>query len=192
MKAHSQSLSITASRRQESLLSWIPPPDGWVKINIDGSVIQHTNSAAAGGIIRDGQGRKLEAFAANLGTCSIMRAELRAAEIGLHIVWDLGVRKVILELDSSAALASILGSDSEDTRHGHIIQQICMLRDRQWQVKIQHTYRETNQVADLLAHLGHTQPFGTHFICNFPSDILAALRSDCIGVAFPRLISINS
>ncbi|CAN1779703.1 Putative ribonuclease H protein At1g65750 [Linum perenne] len=121
-----------------------------------------------------------------------MRAELRGAEIGLHIAWELGLRKVILELDSSSALAAILGSQPEDTRHGHIIQHIRNLRNRQWQVKLHHSYRETNQVADLLAHLGHRQSLGTHIVCDLPSNVLAALRSDCIGVVFPRSIIINS
>ncbi|CAN1165565.1 Putative ribonuclease H protein At1g65750 [Linum perenne] len=52
MKAHSQSLSGTSIRRRETLLSWIPPPDAWFAINTDGSVIQPSSSAAAGGLVR--------------------------------------------------------------------------------------------------------------------------------------------
>ncbi|CAN1176741.1 hypothetical protein LINPERHAP2_LOCUS32707, partial [Linum perenne] len=111
--------------------------------------------------------------------------KLRGAEIGLHIAWDLGYRKVILELDSSSVVASISGTTSEDTRHGQIIHQIRELQNRRWQVKVQHSFRETNQVVDLLAHFGHGQPYETHFIRVLPSNVLAALQSDCIGVAFP-------
>ncbi|CAN1821855.1 hypothetical protein LINPERHAP1_LOCUS29712 [Linum perenne] len=112
-------------------------------------------------------------------------SRITGGEIGLHIAWDLGYQNVILELDSSSAVASISGSTSEDTRHGHIIQQFRELWNRQWQVKVQHSFRETNQVADLLAHFGHGQPLGTHFIRDLPFNVLAALQNDYIRVAFP-------
>ncbi|CAN1136808.1 hypothetical protein LINPERPRIM_LOCUS21424 [Linum perenne] len=35
----------------------------------------------------------MSTFAANLGCCSIMRPELRAAEIVLMIAWDRGYKK---------------------------------------------------------------------------------------------------
>ncbi|CAN1845464.1 hypothetical protein LINPERHAP1_LOCUS37849, partial [Linum perenne] len=54
------------------------PPDDWVTINNDGSVIQRNSSTATGGAVRNSQGWLLAAFFANLGSFSIMRAELRA------------------------------------------------------------------------------------------------------------------
>ncbi|CAN1161396.1 Putative ribonuclease H protein At1g65750, partial [Linum perenne] len=166
--------------------------DDWVKINSDGSVLSPGSLAAAGGIIRDCHGHNLITFAANLGSCSIMRAELRAAEIGLQLAWDLGVKKVILELDSQAAVHSINGQLPLDSRHGPIIHHIQQMRDRDWQVRVLHAYRETNQVADHLAHLGHSVSYGTHIIDPCPPNIRSAIFSDCTGASFPRLISINS
>ncbi|CAN1191907.1 hypothetical protein LINPERHAP2_LOCUS41272 [Linum perenne] len=61
------------------------------------------------------------AFSTNLGSRSVMRAELRGAEIGLQTAWELGVKKVILEVDSLAAALSIEGSDEFDSRHGPIL-----------------------------------------------------------------------
>ncbi|CAN1189887.1 hypothetical protein LINPERHAP2_LOCUS40166, partial [Linum perenne] len=75
----------------------------------------------SGGVIRDHQGRELAAFSANLGSCSIMRAELRAAEIGLTKAWELGAKKVILELDSLVAVNAIEGFPLWDSRHGPIL-----------------------------------------------------------------------
>ncbi|CAN1126706.1 Putative ribonuclease H protein At1g65750 [Linum perenne] len=69
--------------RTEEYISWEPAPPEWVTLNSDGSVISEFGHAAAGGLIRDHQGRCLAAFAMNLGKCSITRAELRGAVAGL-------------------------------------------------------------------------------------------------------------
>ncbi|CAN1299864.1 hypothetical protein LINPERPRIM_LOCUS24351, partial [Linum perenne] len=45
-------------------------------LNSDGSLYTNPNRVAAGGVIRDDNGRFVSAFTANLGSCSIMRAEL--------------------------------------------------------------------------------------------------------------------
>ncbi|CAN1797378.1 hypothetical protein LINPERHAP1_LOCUS21250, partial [Linum perenne] len=60
----------------------------------DGLLLGNPTSAAAGGIFCDHLGRPIATFSVNMGTCSIMRAELRAAEIGFRIAWDMGWRKV--------------------------------------------------------------------------------------------------
>ncbi|CAN1792681.1 Putative ribonuclease H protein At1g65750 [Linum perenne] len=121
-----------------------------------------------------------------------MRAELRGAEMGLQTAWELGARKVILELDSLAAVLSIEGSDEFDSRHGPILYHIRQMREREWQVNVQHSFRESNRVADLLANLGHSFRLGVHQIVNFPPNIRRAILSYCIRVSFPRLIPINS
>ncbi|CAN1189480.1 AT-hook motif nuclear-localized protein 5, partial [Linum perenne] len=46
--------------------------------------------AAAGGLVRDCEGRLVVSYAANLGSCSIMRAELRGIIDGMRLAWDKG------------------------------------------------------------------------------------------------------
>ncbi|CAN1217178.1 Putative ribonuclease H protein At1g65750, partial [Linum perenne] len=113
-----------------------PPPDGWFAKNTDGSVIQPSSSAAAGGVVRDSSGRLKACFSANLGSCTIMRAELCAAAIGLTQAWELSVRQAVLYIDSLAAISSITQSGATDTRHGPIISHIRELLRRQWQVEV--------------------------------------------------------
>ncbi|CAN1785849.1 Putative ribonuclease H protein At1g65750, partial [Linum perenne] len=70
--------------RTGEYISWEPtPPPEWVSLNSDGSVLSESEQVAAGGLIRDYQGRCLAAFTMNLGKCSITRAELRGAVSGL-------------------------------------------------------------------------------------------------------------
>ncbi|CAN1801834.1 hypothetical protein LINPERHAP1_LOCUS23125 [Linum perenne] len=65
-----------------------------------------------------------------------MRAELRAAEYGLMIAWDMGFRKVHLQLDSMAAVTVILGDQEDNSRHGRTLESILELRNRNWEVTI--------------------------------------------------------
>ncbi|CAI0421511.1 unnamed protein product [Linum tenue] len=97
---HSSRLPI----RTEVEISWKPPPPEWVTLNSDGSVTTESGHAAVGGLIRDHTGRCLAAFAMNLGMCSITRAELRGVMEGLQLAWDMGFRRVRVELDSRCAV----------------------------------------------------------------------------------------
>ncbi|CAN1757948.1 Putative ribonuclease H protein At1g65750 [Linum perenne] len=58
-------------------IAWEPGPAGWLVLNTDGSVINPSGIAAAGGVIRDELGRCSLAFSSNVGSCYITRAELR-------------------------------------------------------------------------------------------------------------------
>ncbi|CAN1129569.1 Putative ribonuclease H protein At1g65750, partial [Linum perenne] len=116
--------------------------------------------SGGGGILRTWQGHTMASFAANLDRCTIMRAEICAAEIRLMIAWDRGYKKVHLQLDSLAAVTAILGDSEEDSRHGRTLENIDELCNRNWDVIISHIFREDNKVADLLAHHGHFLDFG--------------------------------
>ncbi|CAN1136200.1 Putative ribonuclease H protein At1g65750 [Linum perenne] len=191
MKADSQVTLKAAPQRVEAHIGWKAGPRESITVNTDGSVLHPHSHAAAGGILRDYRGRPMCTFAANLGRCSIMRAELRAAEFGLMIAWDRGVKKVHLQLDSTAAIAAILGDHVEDSRHGRTLGAINELRSRDWEVSISHTFREGNTVADLLAHHGHSLDFGLFVDCLYPHEVNQAIWNDHVGTCFPRLINLN-
>ncbi|CAN1842174.1 Putative ribonuclease H protein At1g65750 [Linum perenne] len=191
MRADSQVISKGASRRIETHIGWKAGPSDCITINTDGSVLQPHSQAAAGGILRTHLGHPVSIFAANLGRCSIMRAELRAAEFGLRIAWDKGYKKVHLQLDSLAAVTAIQENQEEDSRHSWTLDSITELRSRNWEVTISHTFREGNQVADLLAHHGHTLDFGFHVDCFYPHEVDRAIWHDHVGTCFPRTIPMN-
>ncbi|CAN1165457.1 Putative ribonuclease H protein At1g65750, partial [Linum perenne] len=92
-------------------IDWDPGPEGWVTINTDGSVLQSSGNATAGGLIRDHLGHCFSAFSANLGRCSITRAELRGILHGLEFSWSYGYKKVRLHTDSQSAVLLILAED---------------------------------------------------------------------------------
>ncbi|KAE8712026.1 hypothetical protein F3Y22_tig00110264pilonHSYRG00044 [Hibiscus syriacus] len=52
------------------------------------------------GVVRDSEGRWIGGFAKVIGVCSALEAEIRGVLQGLALAWDLGLRSVILEIDS--------------------------------------------------------------------------------------------
>ncbi|CAN1162810.1 Putative ribonuclease H protein At1g65750 [Linum perenne] len=75
-------------------ISWRAAPEPKVTLNTDGSVRRPSGEAIAGGVIRDYKGQVLAAFAANLGTCSISRAEITGIVLGLEKASEMGVRDI--------------------------------------------------------------------------------------------------
>ncbi|CAN1148547.1 Putative ribonuclease H protein At1g65750 [Linum perenne] len=149
-------------------------------------------SAAAGGLVRDANGRCLGAFTANLGTCSITRAEMRGAVLGLKLAWELDKRKVVLQVDSLAAIHLL--QEKEDPLHQHAMEvyDFRELLSREWEVSVRHTYREGNHAADFLAGIGHGYPLGySSFPISDPS-LGYFLRYDCMRISEPRSIILNT
>jgi len=76
-QAHAPVLGGTeAITRVERLIAWEPPPADWVKLNTDGASRGNPGLAAAGGVLRDREGRWIQGFALNIGVCSAPLAEL--------------------------------------------------------------------------------------------------------------------
>ncbi|CAN1157890.1 Putative ribonuclease H protein At1g65750 [Linum perenne] len=142
MRADSQVILGVASRRIEAHIGWKEGPSDSITVNTDGSVLRPHSQAAEGGILRDHLGRPISTFATNLGRCSIMRAELRAAEFGLMIAWDRVHKKVHLQFDSLVAVTAILGDQEEDSIHGRMLDTINELRSRNWEVTISHIFEK--------------------------------------------------
>ncbi|CAN1836419.1 Putative ribonuclease H protein At1g65750 [Linum perenne] len=127
----------------------------------------------------------------NLRFCSITRAELRGAVRGLQLAWEAGFKKVILRMDSQAAISILTNEDTVEHQHGLEVITFRELCSRDWTIKIEHTYHEGNTAADHLAALGYDYPIGNHMIPITCNSLVYFLRRDCIGVTEPRSILIN-
>ncbi|CAN1761170.1 Putative ribonuclease H protein At1g65750, partial [Linum perenne] len=174
--------------RQTQLIGWRPADQGWFTLNSDGSLCSHGNRAAAGGLIRDCEGKLVTAFAINLRSCSIMRAEIRGIVEGMRLAWERGIRKLSIQTDSRAAVALLTAEDDRLHRHASLVQQFHELRMRDWDVKIHHIYREANYAADYMANMGQSLGLGVHVSDNPDNSLLYWLRYDLIGVCEPRAI----
>ncbi|CAN1763773.1 Putative ribonuclease H protein At1g65750, partial [Linum perenne] len=177
--------------QQTQLIVWRPGDEAWSTLNTDGSRYHLSGSTAMGGLIRDENGRFVRAFTANIGDCLITRAELRAIVQGLHLAWAAGIRKVVVQSDSRAALA-ILQSGDTALQHAALVAEFRELCTRSWEVSLVHVFREANFAADYLANLGHSCSIGLHLYSHPDPTLAHWLRYDLFGVAAPRAVSLNS
>ncbi|CAN1183517.1 Putative ribonuclease H protein At1g65750 [Linum perenne] len=160
-------------------------------LNTDGSVNPNRRQATAGGLLRDADGRCSLAYTMNLRNCSITRAEMRGALRGLELAWDAGYRKLIVRLDSMAAVQLLTNSREPNHQHGMETLRFRELISRNWEVIIEHTYRERNCTTDYLASLGYDYPFGSHMVSTSDCNLGYFLRYDSFGISIPRSILIN-
>ncbi|KAF7814111.1 putative ribonuclease H protein At1g65750 family [Senna tora] len=170
------------NRRAAVKIAWKPPPEEWVKINVDGSVDPSSfGSSACGGVLRDRDGNFLCGFIRNVGSCSIILADLWGILSGLQVAWNRGFKKVILETDSLNAERLIHQAFEEGHCSAQLVQGIHKLMAQEWEVVIQHVYREANFVADRLAQLGHYENFSVRIIEQPPDCIHNLLYEDVHG-----------
>ncbi|KAJ1377413.1 Ribonuclease H-like superfamily [Sesbania bispinosa] len=143
-----------------SFMRWSPPREGWVKWNVDGSVIGRQHQASSGCVLRDNTGKWLCGLVRNIGSTSVTCAELWAFK--------------------DATQASLL--------KGH--QCVCFESDSTTDFEITHIHREGNVVADCLAKSGHHHAQGLHEFSNPPTPVSSSLLADCFGVCFPRSLAV--
>ncbi|CAN1147373.1 Putative ribonuclease H protein At1g65750 [Linum perenne] len=190
-RTREDSLSVRAPPRYEAPIAWKPGPEDWITLNTDGAVNQTSRRATAGGLLRNEVGHCLMAFSANLGNCSITRAEMRGAIIGLKIAWDLGFRRVELQLDSATAIALFSEEGNVTHHHSSEVLDFHELKGRDWVISIRHTYREGNKAVDHLASRGFSLPIGLHLIPTADCNLGYFLRYDSLGISEVRNILIN-
>ncbi|CAN0913836.1 Putative ribonuclease H protein At1g65750 [Linum grandiflorum] len=167
------------------LIGWSSPEVGWVKLNVDGSVVSASPSAAIGVVLRDDQGFWIGGLCNWIGTQDILHAELRALRDGLTWVRMLGYRKVKVETDS---LTSVQLLQSEDIT-GHplkaLVRDIMLIKAEGW-CEITHIRREANFVADGLAKLGHGERNGERWFSSTPEMLRELVEADRRGRKYKR------
>jgi hypothetical protein len=93
---------------------WTAPEKDWVKVNTDGSFDGSLGRGAGAAVLRDHYGKVLAARASWYGPIlDALVAEAVAARDGLELAAQLGLMKVILEIDS-AVLVAALTSEGTD------------------------------------------------------------------------------
>ncbi|MCI05125.1 ribonuclease H protein [Trifolium medium] len=91
------------------LIGWKLPPDGWVKLNTDGSC-RDDGSIGCGGVIKGSAGEWLGGFSKFIGNINAYVAELWGVLEGLKIARRLNFRALELHVDSVVVVQAISGN----------------------------------------------------------------------------------
>ncbi|CAN1790227.1 Putative ribonuclease H protein At1g65750 [Linum perenne] len=169
-------------------ISWEAAPDPKATLNTDGLVQSNTGESAAGGVIRDSNCRVIDVFAANLGVCSISRAEMTAIIIGMERARSAGIWDLEIQTDSTCAIHLLTEEGNRDHQHAAVVRKYRHLVERNWRVNVKHIYREANHLADALANKGHTLELGTHSMERTDRSVIYWETYDSVGGAEPRRI----
>jgi ribonuclease HI len=160
--------------------------EGNVCLNVDGSLLGSTNTAGYGGLLRDNNGVFLLGFYGAATTPSILFAELMAILHGLQICWENGYRRISCFSDSLQAVNLIRDGVSAHHRFANEVISICQLLDRNWEIVVEHTLREGNACADVLAKMDALSDSPLVKLSSPLVDLAIPLLADAQGVVFFR------
>ncbi|KAE8690236.1 hypothetical protein F3Y22_tig00110904pilonHSYRG00066 [Hibiscus syriacus] len=160
-------------RRPVRTTTWTLPPPEWICLNTDGSVTDTRNYGAIGGVIRNSNGDWITGFARNVGSTSILQAELWGIYEGLLIAWSLGIPRLLVQSDCSQAV-NLVNSEGASDCSIPLVRAIVSLRKRAWTKKIVWIARTCYKIVDRMAKVAPDHRFGL-FCFSSPSDELASL-----------------
>ena len=134
-----------------SALPWSPPPTNRVALSVDGTFSSVDGSVAAGMILRRHDESVVFAAYRCLFNCNdALEAELHALMQGMNLAAQYSDVPIIVQLDSSEALASLNGDNLSRSAYGHLVAEIkhlMVLREFiLWKIK-----RGQNRVTNWLA-----------------------------------------
>lgn len=154
---------ITPSRKPSTVISsrdWSPPEVGYLKWNVDASLISSLSRSAIGGVLRDSNGVFKCVFSSPIPFIEINSAEIlaifRASQIAMTME-SFKNHKLIIESDSSNA---VMWCNAEHGGPWNLNYQLNFIRNvrRSWlNMEIIHKGRSSNIVADTLAKQGLTR-----------------------------------
>ncbi|KAE8659133.1 Mannose-P-dolichol utilization defect 1 protein [Hibiscus syriacus] len=137
---------------------WSPPPEGFLKVNVDGAMVKDWDKGGIGGLIRDGSGLVLGSFSEKVGGGPPLLAELLAIKRGLILIEEVEIdfyskQRFILESDSSNALKWINNPILSSTLFQSLVTDIASTVEMKG-IITRHISRAANWEADELAKAG--------------------------------------
>ncbi|XP_039040701.1 uncharacterized protein LOC120179054 [Hibiscus syriacus] len=149
-------MHMSPSNFRLSRLKWCPPPTGYFKMNVDGTVNFDWRRSGVGGVLKDTDINKLLSFSRALGPYSPILAEIFAIKAGLvaffDSVWrDKGI--MILKIDSFLVVKWI---NSPELCPVHLVDLITEIQKTvvHSNIIIKHIGRCINEEADCLIKSG--------------------------------------
>ncbi|KAL1193078.1 hypothetical protein V5N11_018532 [Cardamine amara subsp. amara] len=136
---------------------WIPPPLGFVKVNVDGSFNYQNGCIGAGWIVHDDSGNYSLAGRAQLKQAfSPLEVEGIALLYALQSTWYRGYRRIIIEGDCKT-LFDIINNNISIITMEHLITEIRSWADRYSKIQFSLISRDSNSIADRLAKSAYDQ-----------------------------------
>ena len=165
---HHQSLEVQQG--------WLPPAEGILKINIDGSFMPGTSKGAWGFVIRSHDGAIVIAGAGSLGPVhDALMAKMMACKFAVEAAIQLGIAHGVIETDSSQLREGLTSSEFDLSVAGGLFQDIrASLHEDFLSLNVTKIHRSCNSLAHELAAMGQSWDPGQyhHWIDPLPDFVI--------------------
>jgi ribonuclease HI len=156
---------------------WLPPEEGWLKVNADGALSAAEGHGGGGVIARNSQGGFVAAASCFFPhVVDPERAELLACRRAVQLAKEVGVSKLAMETDCAGAVAKLKAQEMDRSVHGPLVEEIKALLGDFEDFSISHVRRSSNVVAHVLAREGCLNKCNSAWFDaepDFVSDLLA-------------------
>jgi ribonuclease HI len=178
--------AVSLSKSNFIAVSWEKPELGWFKLNTDGSSLVNPGISGAGGLIRDHKGNLIVAFSEYICIGSNNKAELLGVLIGLRKCKAMGLRNIVIELDSSLIVTWFEKGSCRAWYLEDFWEEIVLLLSG-LNTQFNHVFREGNQAADWLSKHGSAGITHDYNSNNIPKELKGILRVDKCGLPCFRI-----
>ncbi|XP_057250786.1 uncharacterized protein LOC130591474 [Beta vulgaris subsp. vulgaris] len=165
-------------RLGKGLKAWQRPSDETLKVNVD-AVVFDTGQVGYGGVVRDASGEVMVACCGQVdGGYEADVAEALAASLVLNVVWEAGIRHIIMESVCLKLIAHLKSAKVETTSFGDLVFDILGLASRFSSISFSHVGRDGNKVAHNLAQLSRSFMETRVWIAKVPREVQTFVVSD--------------
>ncbi|XP_025669292.1 uncharacterized protein [Arachis hypogaea] len=164
-------------KRKSKTLTWRPPPEPWVKANVDASFKATTGTGATAVTIRDSTGNLVIGESTKIMAGSSLAAEALAIRQAIILSKNMEMKKVLIESDN-IMLVQTLKSKSRIGEIDPILLDIFELTRGETEFDFTWTPREGNRLAHKVATLEAMGTLERSWIIRPPSEIIVQMRKD--------------
>lgn len=158
---------------------WQAPPEGWIKVNVDGSFVTETGNAGVGVVARNALGQVVFTAWKVLFRCAdAAEAEAWPCVEGIRFASQWAFGPVIVESDC-ARIVHALQRDMDRSDIGFIVSEAKELTKLLVEWKVVLVKRECNAVANSLARLARRNAHTAVWLGQAPVCALDLLAADC-------------
>lgn len=173
-KIHGQRPPSTVMSRT----SWVPPAEGWVRINTDAAMLVG-EEVGAGVVCRDNTGKVLCAAVKKFrARWKVVLAEAMAAKFGLQVAQRAGYTKVELECDALNLAKAIAQKKDGRSPLDLVVEDIVSLSSHFTDFSCFHVKRGGNTVAHLVARIYPSNGVEQCFVDDVPQGVLTLAELD--------------
>ena len=126
----------------------------------------------------------------NIGECPVVMAELWGLYQGLILAWDVGIKRLLVEVDSLCISQMIAKQEVVPNVFYALVAAMRELLSRNWQVSLTHIFRKANLATYFMANMTHSTPPGLHLFTSPPVGIYSIILQDIFGVANPHFVPV--